>query len=185
LSRTWRELLDELQSRHGSFKNLSDFVLACSDGDLCLADRAVAALNFLGLVGDKSVPDSPTIIDAFCSALEEKLIFEEGERDIVAMHNTVEALFEAGEQECHRSSLLVRGDESLSAMAKCVGYTAAASCRLILDGKLDGLSGLVLPTIPRIYMPLLSMLQHEGIVFEETITRSRPSQIVNEKVRLF
>lgn len=181
LSRTWCDLLEELRSRHGSFKNLPDFVLACADGDHCLADRAIAALNFLELAGDKPVPDSPTIIDSFCVALEQKLGYEKGERDIVVMHNTVEALFQAGEQEFHRSSLLVYGDDSLSAMAKCVGYTAAASCRLILDGKLDGVSGVVLPTSPLIYMPLLSMLQKDSIVFEETTTRACPSQNVNEK----
>jgi len=109
-----------------------------------------------------------TVVGAFCDALERKLVYKKGEHDLVLMHHTIDASFDDGDVERHHSSLYVLGNDSMSAMSKTVGFTAAASTELILDGKLNDKNGLLVPTNPAIYLPVLDKLEREGIVFTET-----------------
>ena len=51
-------------------------------------------------------------------------------------------------------------------MAKTVGYTIAIGAQLILDDVVKG-KGVLIPTTPDIYIPGLSLLEREGIVFHE------------------
>lgn len=171
-AKTWVDLVDELRARRGGFENVLDFVLACSDDDPDEADRALCALEWLDMLGEKPVAKPSTVVDAFCDALEQKLVYEEGERDMVLMHHKIEATFEDGREEQHDSSLQVFGDASMSAMSKTVGFTAAASAELILVGALKAERGLLLPTNRKVYLPVLESLEDEGIVFDENVVTS-------------
>ena len=55
------------------------------------------------------------------------------------------------------------GDTS---MARTVGLPAAISTRLILEGKIDK-TGVHIPVIPEIYIPILQELKDLGIAFKE------------------
>lgn len=173
-ARTWADLIDELRTRRGGFVNVSDFVLACADDDADKADCALHTLELLDMLGQNPIVKATTIADSFCEALERKLVYEEGERDMVLMHHTIEATFEDESQEVHHSSLKVFGDDSMSAMSKTVGFTAAASAELILDGFLKNESGLILPTNRNVYLPVLENLELEGIVFDESVATYPP-----------
>jgi len=166
-TQSWAGLIEKLRLERGGFENASDFVRACADDERDDADRALGALQWLDMLGDTPV-SATTVVDAFCKALERKLVYKDGERDMVLMHHTIEASFEDGDVERHHSSLHVVGDDSMSAMSKTVGFTAAASTELILDGELAGKRGLLMPTDPAIYLPVLDKLELEGIVFTET-----------------
>jgi len=66
-----------------------------------------------------------------------------------------------------KSSLIVKGDDALrTAMAKTVGLPLGIAATLLLENKI-ALSGLHIPTIPAIYLPVLNELANEGIRFEE------------------
>jgi len=168
---TWIDLIHVLCKRHdGGFDRVEDFVLACADGDQGNAKRAIEALKWLGILSDGQMPKKSNAADAFCMVLEEKLRYEEGQHDMVVMHHMVEASFEDGSKESHHASLHVLGDVSSSAMSKTVGYTAAVAAGLILDGSLRGACGLLLPTSPKVYLPVLDRMQHEGIAFKESVS---------------
>lgn len=169
-ARTWSELVNRLRVRRGDFDDADDFVLDCADQDHDEATRALAALKWLGILSDTPITkQSSSVVDAFCEVLEEKLQYEDGEHDMVVMHHMVEASFEDGNEESHHASLHVMGDSTSSAMSKTVGYTAAVAAGLILDGSLRGERGLLLPTSPKVYLPVLARMQREGIAFDEKI----------------
>jgi alpha-aminoadipic semialdehyde synthase len=176
-TRTWADLIEVLRTRRGGFKNVPDFVLACADENPDEADRALDTLEWLDMLGQKPVTKTTTVVDAFCDALEQKLVYEEGERDMVLMHHTIKATFDDGSQELHRSSLQVFGDDSMSAMSKTVGFTAAASAELILGGTLTGESGLILPTNRKVYLPVLERLKFEDIIFDESASCIHPPRL--------
>lgn len=165
---TWSKVVDMLRMKRGGFENLRDFFEACADEDVDAACRAMDTLEWLGVLDGVKVDDKALVVDAFCDLLEQRLCFEEGERDMVVMHHTIEAAFENGCDEIHVSSLQVFGDSKGSAMAKTVGYTAAASAELILDGALRDERGLLLPTSEHVYLPVLEKVAKRGIVFEES-----------------
>ena len=166
---SWREALSALSRQRGSFENMDDFLLDCAGGDQAKAQKAKEALRWLEMEGETSVSDMDSIVDSFCAVLEKHLQFGDEERDMVAMHTTIEASFEDGSNERHQSSLLAFGDASMSAMCRTVGFPAAAAADLVLSGDLRDYTGLVLPTDQRIYLPILAAVEKEGIAFEESV----------------
>jgi alpha-aminoadipic semialdehyde synthase len=116
-----------------------------------------------------SVGPKTSVVDAFCRKLEERLTYEPNERDMVVMHHEIDASFDNGDAERHTSSFLMYGDSNHSAMAKTVGYTVAASANLVVDGHLQGARGLLLPTESKLYLPVLSALEKEDIVFDDIV----------------
>ena len=168
-AKTWSRLVDELRASRGGFESVPDFIRACADDDNERADQALKALHWLDMLGESPL-GARTVVDCFCHALERKLVYNDGEHDLVLMHHTIDASFENGDDERHRSSLYVLGDDSMSAMAKTVGFTAAAAAELIVNGDLQGRRGLLMPTDPTIYLPVLRKLEHESISFTETVT---------------
>jgi saccharopine dehydrogenase-like NADP-dependent oxidoreductase len=162
---TWDKTLLELCHRRG-FKHLDDFALACSDEDPSEACRAVQALQWLGILGE-SATAAPAVVDAFCSVLEKQLCYKEHEKDMVLMHHSIQAVFDHG-TEHHVSTLRVTGEPGSSAMSRTVGYTAAAAVQLVLSSP-HLPRGLLLPTVPDIYVPILKAVAKDGIEFEESI----------------
>eukprot|EP00624_Nannochloropsis_granulata_P005946 evm.model.NODE_42378_length_25727_cov_25.663311.1 len=140
--------------------------------------RVLGALGWLGLgMGEGvSLPlsGSLSVIDAFSALLEEKLKYAPGEVDMVAMRHDIIVAHggQRGEEERHHhhtSTLLVYGNERDSAMAMTVGKTAAVATDLVLRGELqkDKIFGVLAPTLPQIYLPMLDRLAEEGLVFDE------------------
>ena len=162
----WGDVLKRLQTGN----NLDDFLLGCASGDADRADAAKAALMEWNMLdGPTSVAHPNSLVDSFCAVLEEHLKFGDHERDMVAMHTVIEASFDGGPTEVHQSNLLVFGDDAMSAMCRTVGFPAAAAADLVLSGVLKSDKGLLLPSDPCIYNPILAALAKEGIVFEESV----------------
>eukprot|EP00980_Cylindrotheca_fusiformis_P026643 scaffold16770_cov113-Cylindrotheca_fusiformis.AAC.1 len=180
---TWRDVLDQLAGRsaRGRFDDLPSFIQACTENDMEKSARVMECLDWLGMTSSSSSSDAvpldsttnrmhPSVMELFCQRLEEKLLYGDDERDMILMHHTIGAEFEDGSIEEHHSSLQAFGGDNntMSAMCKTVGFTAAVATELILSGDLDELNGgLYLPTERQIYMPILESLEQEGIVFEE------------------
>jgi alpha-aminoadipic semialdehyde synthase len=161
---TWDKTLLELCHRRG-FKHVDDFALACSDEDPSEAARAVQALQWLGILGETATT-ARIVVDAFCNVLEEQLCYQESERDMVLMHHSVKAVFDHGAEHIV-STLRITGEPNYSAMSRTVGYTAAAAAQLILCSP-HLPRGLLLPTVPQIYEPILTTVAEAGIRFEES-----------------
>ncbi|OWZ14658.1 Alpha-aminoadipic semialdehyde synthase [Phytophthora megakarya] len=147
---TWPDLLAQLGGHQG------------------LRDDAHGFLQWLGAF-DRStnVVKAPSILDAFCALLQEKLAYQPGERDMAIMHHEFGIEYEDGKKEKRTSTFVGYGSEKGDTiMAKTVGLSAAIGVQLILQDAVQG-RGVLTPTTPDIYGPALARLEVEGVRFIE------------------
>lgn len=104
--------------------------------------------------------------DVLQFALETKLALQPADKDMVVMLHEIR--YKLGERQFDfSSSLIVKGKDAVhTAMAKTVGLPLGMAAVLILEGGIT-LTGLHIPTVPEIYIPVLKELAREGIAFEE------------------
>lgn len=142
-------------------------------GGVKAPEKVVSAMEWLGMLGaGADAPESgKSVLDEFCALLEHKLVFADGERDLVLMHHDIRGDVGNGASEHHTSSLIVLGDERDTAMARTVGFTAAVGAELLLGGNgADLKPGLLMPTNPAVYEPGLAALEDMGLSFRESCT---------------
>jgi saccharopine dehydrogenase-like NADP-dependent oxidoreductase len=126
--------------------------------------------RWLGLLDDKPLPftkGSPR--DVVSSLFGEKLIYRDGERDLVILQDDYVARFpEEGIRKRFRSTLvdygLPGGDSSI---ARTTGLPPAIAARFILEGKIRT-PGVHIPVLPEIYEPVLAELELLGISLKES-----------------
>ena len=133
------------------------------------------ALEWLGMIGTDLKPLSGKIstLDAFAALLEERLKYQEGERDMVVLVHRFQSQDPNNPSDVRTitSSLVSYGDgygQGDSAMAKTVGYTTAISSKLLLDGAVRN-TGVVIPVSKDFYDPVLYELGQLGIHVRETM----------------
>ncbi|KAJ1770169.1 hypothetical protein IW140_004894 [Coemansia sp. RSA 1813] len=123
---------------------------------------------------------APTTLDAFSQLLQRAHKFEKGERDMVCLFHEfgIENPDRTYDVEC--SSLVVYGDSETgeTAMARTVGIPAAIATRLLLEGKVRT-TGVIRPTIPEIYHPLIERLEQKGIVFSDATKHGANNSLQN------
>ncbi len=107
-------------------------------------------------------------MEAFSNLLADRLVYNERERDMVAMHHEFGVELADGTRETRTSSLLAYGDpDGDTSMARTVGITAAIGAQLLLNGDIRD-RGVLIPTKPSVYVPGLRMLKEEGFEFKES-----------------
>ncbi|KAJ2773295.1 hypothetical protein IWQ57_001365 [Coemansia nantahalensis] len=111
---------------------------------------------------------APTALDALSGVLQKSLKFGPGERDLVCLFHEFGIENADGSYDVQTSSLVAYGDPEAgqTAMARTVGIPAAIATRLLLEGAVKT-RGVIRPTIPEIYTPLIDRLAQCGIVFTE------------------
>jgi saccharopine dehydrogenase-like NADP-dependent oxidoreductase len=129
-------------------------------------------LEFLGL------HDAATFInkgkcstmDVLQFALEKKLLLGNNDRDMIIMLH--EIIYAQNDEKYNiKSHLIVKGEDNIrTAMAKTVGLPLGIAAKLILQGKIKE-TGLHIPVIPSIYIPVLAELEFHGILFHENTER--------------
>jgi len=134
----------------------------------------IQRFDWLGLYSNESIPlDRGSPLDVLAGRLLEKLKYDEGERDMVALHHEVTAEYEGGEKQRLTSTLIDYGEPGGdTAVARTVALPAAVATKLIVQGKID-LKGVHIPVHPSIYEPVLAELQELGIVCCEKTMRLR------------
>ena len=101
-------------------------------------------------------------------SLEEKLAMHPHDKDMIVMLHEIGYGLN-GVYKLIRSSLVVMGeDEKKTAMAKTVGLPLGIAAVLVLQNKIK-LTGLHIPVLPEIYIPVLSELEDHQIKFNEEI----------------
>lgn len=109
------------------------------------ARRAVSSLEWLGALSEQSQVsgDAPSIADAFCSLLEQKLTFKPGERDLLVMNHECIVSYPQDvkrPRDLFRSQLIKYGDADCiggkgeTAMARLVGVPTSIATDLLLRG---------------------------------------------------
>jgi len=135
-------------------------------------DPIVARIEWIGLLEDKQIPaGSRSALDALCELFKARLVYKQGERDMLVMRHDFVA--EYADRTEHLSSTMIdygvkNGDSS---MARTVGIPVAIVTRLVLEGKLN-LTGLQIPIIPQLYNPILDELETLGIKFVEKVEKT-------------
>ena len=124
-------------------------------------------LQFLGLFDEILVPTTAnTSADVLQYLLETKLVMQPADKDMIVMLHEIEYEL-SGKTIQIESSLIVKGEDHLrTAMAKTVGLPLGIAAKLILNGTIQ-LSGIHIPTIPEIYLPVLNELEKAGICFTD------------------
>jgi len=132
----------------------------------------ISSFKRLGMLDDGVlVPKTPsaTPIDSLCAHLQSRMAYRSHERDYVLMLHRVTAYFPASKKtRIYKSKLSIRGTDLLrTATALTVGVPVGATAQLILDNGLAKHSGLMIPTEPDLYNPVLRILEEQGIAMHE------------------
>ncbi len=126
------------------------------------------ALEWLGLLSDAPVSDKTTLLDVLADQMLPKMLYREGERDMVILVHEFVAAY-PDRRESITSTLidfgLPGGDTSMS---RLVGLPAAIGTRLILEGEIT-LTGVHIPVLPEIYEPVLDELEQLGVACVEKV----------------
>ena len=135
-------------------------------------DRVIQALGWLGLF--EITPQkfgSDQVIDILAERMNERMSYQAGERDMVALQHRFKATFPDHQEEI-TSTLLDYGiPNGNSSMARTVSSPLAIAVKLILEDQIN-LKGVQIPVDPIIYEPVLSELKTLGIEFKEVTVRS-------------
>lgn len=126
--------------------------------------------RWLGLLDEKPLPfakGSPR--DIVSCLFGEKLVYSEGERDLVILEDEYIVRFPStGTRKRFISTLIdygVPGGDS--SIARTTGLPPAIAARFILDGKIRT-PGVHIPVLPEIYDPVLAELELSGICLKES-----------------
>jgi saccharopine dehydrogenase (NADP+, L-glutamate forming) len=126
-------------------------------------------IQWLGFFEDRKLPKTQgTPAQILQAILEIDWELQPEDRDMIVMKHLFEILTAEGTKNI-TSTLVCLGDDAVrTAMAKTVGLPLAIAVDLFLDGKIS-ITGLHIPTIPELYVPILLELERWGIRFEEQV----------------
>ena len=165
---TWREFTAGFTG--GVPSGASEAVVQAAVSNITGADSgAMGLLEQLGLFLDVPLPlteGSPA--DILQALLEEKWALQSGDLDMIVMWHRFRYQTASGEARIRTSHLVHIGeDETHTAMSLTVGLPLALAARMWMRGEWNR-TGVLLPTTPDLYAPLLRALEGEGIQFTET-----------------
>ncbi|KAH3906589.1 hypothetical protein HBI56_232680 [Parastagonospora nodorum] len=124
-------------------------------------ERIISGLRWIGLLSDEQIIPRGNPLDTLCATLEQKMQYEEGERDMVMLQHRFEIENKDGSKVVRTSTLVEYGDpKGYSAMAKLVGVPCAIAVQQVLDGTLSE-KGILAPMSPEICRPLMKTLEDQ------------------------
>jgi len=117
--------------------------------------------EWLGLFSNDPLPitgQPTTALDVLAKRMEQKMVYQPGERDMIVLVHQFVARFPGRPEERITSALIDFGQpHGDTSMARTVSLPAAIGVKLILTGQLR-LAGVHIPVIPEIYNPVLDEL---------------------------
>lgn len=172
----WKEATQKLLNAPSSSE--ADLVAAVSSKATFKDDeekaRLIDGLKWIGIFSDATITPRGNPLDTLCATLEEKMQYEEGERDFVMLQHKFEIENKDGSRETRTSTLAEYGapvgSGGYSAMARLVGVPAGVATKQILDGTLSE-KGVIAPMSPKINDPLIKELAKYGIAFKEKVIK--------------
>lgn len=131
--------------------------------------RIIAGLRWLGMFSSTPVSLRGNLLDTLCATLEEKMQYEDGERDMVMLQHKFGIEWADGSKELRTSTGLWFGEPNGdSAMAQTVGIPCAITAQLILDGVITQ-RGVLAPMTRELCDPIMKELEAYGISMVERI----------------
>jgi len=132
----------------------------------------VNAMKWLGMMSEEVLDKRGSWIDTMAELMSKRMPFEKAEYDMIILHHIFGIELPNGTLQTKTSTLVVHGNQRMSAMAKTVGMPAAIAAELIVEGHIKQ-TGVVGPLHPSIYVPVLKALKSEGVGFVERLQRSQ------------
>ncbi len=124
-------------------------------------------LDWLGLFGEELTSDHDNFLDILSDLLKKKLFYKDGEKDMILMKHTFTILNKDGSKDMITSTLIDYGiPGGDSSMSRTVSLPLAISVKMMAEGKFD-LTGVQIPVIKELYMPILTELENLGIKLVE------------------
>lgn len=125
-------------------------------------------LEWLGLLSDRRLHlGTVSVFDMFAHTLKSRLVYDEGEMDLLVMHHEFEVLFPEQPRQRIQSTLIDSGiPGGDTSMSRTVGYPVGIAAGLVATGKVD-LTGVQIPVHPQIYDPILAECEKKNIRFIE------------------
>ncbi len=125
-------------------------------------------LEWLGLLSDRKLRiGTASVFEMFAYTLKSRLVYDEGEVDLLVMHHEFEAIYPDQPRQRIQSTLIDRGDtEGDSSMSRTVGYPAGISASLVAEDRIAQ-RGVLRPVSAEIYRPVLAECERLGIHFKE------------------
>ncbi len=162
------KLIGSTKSGHDLRDDLAAFLGINADSTV------ISNLQWLGMLGDDPLPAEATSpLDVLAARMLEKMPYAPGERDMLVMQHAFISRYPDRTERTTSTMIdygIPHGDTSMS---RTVGLPAAIAARLILEGKID-LTGVQVPVVPEIYLPVLDELEKMGIGFEEKTEVIKP-----------
>ncbi|MBS1776203.1 MAG: saccharopine dehydrogenase NADP-binding domain-containing protein [Bacteroidetes bacterium] len=134
-------------------------------------DKVIAMLDWLGIFNDEKIPLSPKNSgEVLLELLLQKWAMKPEDKDIVVMQHEVEYLHRKTKVTM-TSTMSIKGENrEFSAMAKTVGLPMGILARLVLNQSIKPPKGVLIPSMPSVYRPVLTELAHHGIRFSEEVS---------------
>jgi len=157
---TYREFTVSLTGIDNEFGGIDKFLNMEENDDV------IKRLRWLGLLDDKKITmNKGTNADLLVDLMLKKMSYQDHEKDMVIVHDEIVAKFEDS-YEKRLSTMVVEGiPGGDSAMSRAVSLPAAIAARHILENEIT-VKGVLIPTLPEIYNPVLNELGQLGYKFE-------------------
>jgi saccharopine dehydrogenase-like NADP-dependent oxidoreductase len=125
-------------------------------------------LEWLGLLSDRRLKiGTASVFDMFAHTLKHRLVYDDGEMDLLVMHHEFEAIYPGLPRQRIQSTLTDCGiPDGDSSMSRTVGYPVGIAAGLLADEKIT-LTGVLRPVHSQIYEPILEQCRRLGIRFNE------------------
>lgn len=162
---TYHDLVESLIPSYIKGNNLEDRVSA-----LCGIEPDGIEINMIrstGIFENKKIQcENATPAEILQNLLEKKWKLEPGDKDMIVMQHQFGYSLNGAAGKII-SSLVVKGDDEVcTGMAKTVGLPVGIVARMILHGKIK-LTGVHLPVMEEVFVPVLDELKTLGIYFRE------------------
>jgi len=134
-------------------------------------DKILSNMEWLGLFSEQVVPkDINTYLDALCALCKEKLVYKPGEQDMLLMKHEFVVEY-ADRKEWITSTMVDYGiPNGASSMSRTVSLPVGIAIKLVLEGQIKR-TGLLLPTLPEVYNPILDELEKYNIKWIEKVIK--------------
>jgi saccharopine dehydrogenase (NADP+, L-glutamate forming)/spermidine synthase len=159
--RTYKGMMSALAPGKGPLKGRIGKRMRTRDNE-----RAISNMVWLGLLSDVPLMDGTSRLDALAKLLESKLVYKASERDMIVLQHRFGIETRSGPRTLTSTMIDYGVSGGDSAMSRTVGIPAAIGADLLLTKDLP--KGVLIPTIPELYRPILERLDAEGIRFIRT-----------------